>query len=214
MTQPGTESRRPQPSPQPTSSAQQSRQPTSRQPSAGRGRRTVLDMVRSLAVIGAMVAAVYLLVPRPQGQLVQPVDVPGAAQVALQAGDVPVVLPELGQDWRATSARRDRPQSGYPAGWHLGYLTPEQDYAGLEVAAAPTPEWIQRVTSDGVQASTQEVSGRSWTVFESVPGGSGQPRTSLLLETDDRVLVVTGTAVLDELVELAEAASAAPVEVP
>ncbi len=189
-------------------------QSTAPRPATGSGGKTVLNMVRSLAVIGAMVAVVYLLVPRPQGSLVQPVDVPGAAQVALAAGDVPVVLPELGQDWQVTSARRDRPENGFPAGWHLGYLTPEQDYAGLEVAAAPTPAWIERATSEGVPATTQEVSGRSWTVYESEPRGAGQPRTSLVLDDDDRVLVVTGSAVLDELVELAEAASAAPVEVP
>ncbi len=200
MTQPGTEPQTPQ--------------PTTPRPATGSSGKTVLNMVRSLAVIGAMVAVVYLLVPMPQGTLVQPVDVRGAAQVAVAAGDVPVVLPELGQDWQVTSARRDRPQSGFPAGWHLGYLTPEQDYAGLEVAAAPTPAWIERVTSEGVRATTQEVSGQSWTVYESEPRGAGQPRTSLVLEENDRVLVVTGSAVLDELVELAEAASAAPVELP
>jgi len=205
VTQPGTDPPPPPPATPP---------PATPRPATGSGGKTVLNMVRSLAVIGAMVAVVYLLVPRPQGALVQPVDVPGAAQVALAAGDVPVVLPELGQDWQVTSARRDRPQSGFPAGWHLGYLTPEQDYAGLEVAEAPTPAWIERATSEGVRATTQEVAGQSWTVYESEPRGVGQPRTSLVLQENDRVLVVTGSAVLDELVELAEAASAASLERP
>ena len=174
-------------------------------PAASRGRKTATDMVRSLAVIGAVVAVLYLLVPRPAGTSTPPVDLPGAVEVAEAAGDVPVVVPDLGADWEVTSARRDRPVDGDPATWHLGYLTPSGGYAGLEVADAVTEDWVTRVTSDGTQAGAQDVAGTPWQVYE-----SEQPRrTSLLLEQGGRTTVVTGSAVLDELVELAEAATEA-----
>jgi hypothetical protein len=162
-------------------------------------------MVRSLAVIGAVVAVIYLLVPRPAGTSAPPVDLPGAVEVAEAAGDVPVVVPDLGEDWEVTSARRDRPVDGDPATWHVGYLAPSGGYAGLEVADDVTESWVERVTSDGTPGATQDVGGTPWQVLE-----SEEPRrTSLLLEEDGRTTVVTGSAVLDELVELAEAATEA-----
>jgi len=170
-----------------------------------RGRKTALDMVRSLAVIGAVVAFIYLLVPRPAGTDAPPVDLTGAAEVAEAAGDVPVVVPRLGEDWKVTSARRDRSVDGDPATWHLGYVAPSGGYAGLEVAEEVPESWVARVTSDGTQAGTQDVGGTPWRVYES----DDPRRTSLLLEQGGRTTVVTGSAVLDELVELAEAATEA-----
>lgn len=175
--------------------------PRSRGPSTAVG--AVLDLVRSLAVIGAMVAVIYLLVPRPAGTNAPPVDVPGAAEVAEAAGDVPVVVPDLGADWEVTSARRDRPGEREPATWHVGYLAPSGGYAGLEVGDDVTEAWIERVTSDGTEAGTQDVGGTAWQVYES----ADPRRTSLLLEQDGRTTVVTGSAVLDDLVELAAAAT-------
>ncbi len=167
------------------------------------GRKNVMDMVRSLALIGGMVAVIVLLVPQSDQAVVQPVDLQGAVKAAEFAADVPVVVPELGEQWRVTSARRDRPVDGQPATWHIGYLTPSEGYAGLEVADAVDRTWVERVTSAGTEAGTQDVDGTPWRVFE-----SQEPRrTSLLLEQDGRTTVVTGSAVLDELVEVAAAAS-------
>ncbi len=168
-------------------------------PARSRGRKTGLDMVRSLAVIGAMVAVIYLLVPRPDDVEPPPVDLTGAVEVAQAAGDVPVVVPDLGDGWEVTSARRDRPSDAEPATWHLGYLTPAGGYAGLEVADDATATWLTRVTSDGTEAGVQDVDGIPWTVYES----ADPRRTSLVLEDGSRTTVVTGSAVLDELVELA-----------
>ncbi len=174
-------------------------------PARSRGRQTALDMVRSLAVIGAMVAVIYVLVPRPDDVEPPPVDLAGAVEVARFAGDVPVVVPDLGADWEVTSARRDRPGDAEPATWHLGYLTPSGGYAGLEVAEDVTATWLTRVTSDGTDAGVQDVDGTPWTAYES----ADPRRTSLVLEDGSRTTVVTGSAVLDELVELARASAAA-----
>ncbi len=162
-------------------------------------------MVRSLVAIGAAVAVVVLLVPRSDQPVVQPVDLDAAVQAAESAGDVPVVNPDLDDDWQLTSARRERPDGQLPATWHLGWLSPEDEYVGLEAALESTPDWVREVTSAGEETSTLDVAGRPWTVYTSPEG----ERVSLLLETSDGVLVVTGSAVLDELAEVAEAAFAA-----
>jgi hypothetical protein len=173
-------------------------------PARARGSFSVRDVVATLALLGLVVGGVYLLLPQPDSPVTQPVDLDGALEVAVAADDVPVLLPDLGEGWTVTSARREQPDQEQPASWHVGYLTPAQEYAGLEVAEAATDAWLERVTSGGTEASTQDVDGVAWQVVES----TDPARTSLVLEDAGRTVVVTGSAPLDELVELARAAVA------
>lgn len=162
-------------------------------------------MVRSLAAIGAVVAVVVLLVPRPDVAVVQPVEVAVAARGAQPEASFDLVVPAVPQGWTATSVRFQRDSEDAVPTWHVGYLTAEEGYAALEVAAAATSAWVTDQTSDGERAERLEVGGQSWQVLRS----DDPARTSLLLEQGDLTIVVTGSAVLDELVTLAEAALAA-----
>lgn len=155
-----------------------------------------------MALVLVLVAALVVLLPRPQEQVRQPVDVADAAAAARSA-QAPHVVPDLPDGWTATSARFT-PQGvdGVPT-WHVGYLTPSQRYAGLEVAAGVTPGWLEEQTSEGVDAGARDVAGVSW-VERVSPDGA---RRSLVTERDGVTTVVTGTATLDELVVLAAAAS-------
>lgn len=172
-------------------------------PARARGAFTGRDVVATLVLMALVVGGVYLLLPQPDSPITQPVDVDGAVEAAVASGDVPVVLPDL-DGWTVTSVRRERPDEEQPASWHVGYLTPAQAYAGLEVADGATSVWLARVTSDGTDAGTQDVDGTPWQLVESLDPA----RTSLVLEDGERTVVVTGSAPLDELVELARAAVA------
>ncbi len=173
-------------------------------PVRARGAFTVRDVVATLVLMGLVVGGVYLLLPQPDSPITQPVDVDGAVEVAVASGDVPVLLPDLDDGWEVTSARRERATEDEPASWHVGYLTPAQEYAGLEVVDGATAAWRTRVTSGGTEGATQDVDGTPWQVVESLDPA----RTSLVLEDGGRTVVVTGSAPLDELVELARAAVA------
>jgi hypothetical protein len=161
-------------------------------------------MVRSLAVIGVVVAVVMLLVPQPKSTYTPDVDLAAVVAAARTAGDVPVVAPATPIGWKVTSARRERAVAPLPASWHVGYLTGSGGYAGLETTAAASESWIADVTIDGVDTqTTQDVAGRPWQVWQS----QGEDRTSLLQgSVGGQMIVVTGTATLDELVELARLA--------
>ncbi len=172
-----------------------------RPPREGMLRKSALDMVRSLAVIGVVVAVVMLLVPQPKSTYSPEVDLPAVVAAARTAGDVPVVAPATPPGWQVTSARRERAEAPLPASWHVGYLTASGGYAGLETTGAASESWIADVTIDGVDTqTTQDVAGRPWQVWQS----QGEDRTSLLQgSVGGQMTVVTGTATLDELVELA-----------
>lgn len=163
-----------------------------------RGRQTVADMLRSLAVVGVAVAALVLLLPRPAEPLRQPVDVAGAVEVARTAG-LDVAVPAVPEDWRPNDARyRERGPAEVPT-FHVGYVTGSGEYAGLEVTDAATPQWLEATTARGTEVGTQVVTGRTWSERLSEDGR----RRSLVLDDGQRTTVVTGTATMDELVLLA-----------
>jgi hypothetical protein len=166
-----------------------------------RGRQTAADMLRSMLLVLAGVLALVLLAPKPDAPVRQPVDVAGTAQQA-GAGGLAVV-PELPDGWSPNAARFRPPPGQTVPTWHVGYVTQSGRYAGLDVARDVTPRWLNQVTSRGEEVGVRAVAGDRWRELVSPDG----KRRSLVLEQGDVTTVVTGTAVLDELVVLAEAAT-------
>lgn len=156
-------------------------------------------MVLTLAVVLGAVAVIYLLVPRPDRSYVPPVDLSAAAQQAREAGRAPVVEPDTPPGWTVTSARLDPGGNGQPATWQIGYLTDDDTYAGLRVADEATDRWITEETRNGYESGVQDVDGLPWRTFVSREDG----RTHLLRTSPQSATVVGGSAVLDDLVELA-----------
>lgn len=156
-------------------------------------------MVLTLAVVLGAVAVIYLLVPRADRSFVPPVDLPVVAQQAREADRAPVVEPATPQGWTVTSARLDPGRDGRPATWQIGYLTDEDTYAGLRVTGEATDRWISAETRNGYESGVQDVDGRQWRTFVSREDG----RTHLLSTSPRSATIVGGSAVLDDLVELA-----------
>ncbi len=165
-------------------------------------RKTALDMVRSLAVIGVVVVGIYWFVPRPDTQMIPEADLPVASAQAEQAGDVPVVVPVVPKDWRATSARREPAKDGLPATWHIGYLTGSKEYAGVKMTREATDLWFINATTEGDDVATPvDIDGVEWATWV-----SRENRVSLVHgDIGGPAIVVSGTATRDELAELATA---------
>ena len=180
-------------------------------PARRRGGGTAADMVRSLLVIGVLVAVVVLAVPRPQGRIEQPVDVAAATEQA-RALDFDVREPAVPEGWRPNVATFEPdPVEGLPT-WSVGYLVPEESYAGVRVTRGATPAWVDGMTGRGRPPedgpAEREVAGATWQVLVS---DQGARRRSLVLVAGQQTTVVTGTAEDADLDALAEAvAPAAP----
>ena len=153
----------------------------------------------TLAVVVAAVAVIYLLVPRPDREYVPQVDLPTVAQQAREADLAPVVEPETPSGWTVTSARLDRPHDGQPATWQVGYLTDDDTYAAVRVTDEATDRWISVETDNGYESGVQDVNGQQWRTFVSREDG----RNYLLRTSPERATIVGGSAVLDDLVDLA-----------
>ena len=168
--------------PQLPATPEQSQEP----PVARRRRGTWVDMLRTMLVVLAFVVLIVLLVPRP-GQLPRPkVDVPAAVTGAeSQIGFRPVVPAGLPAGW-APTAVETRNGAGVPV-FHIGYLTADGLYAGVDEAASITPEWLDANAAGGKPAGDVTIDGVTWQRLYS----EDQQYTSLLLRRPRQVILVT-----------------------
>lgn len=156
------------------------------------------NMLRSLLVIGLLVAGLVAIVPR-----ISAVDRPAvdagskASQVAEQTG-WPVELPVgLGEGWVPTVATLS-PGTEEVVTFTTVWSTPGGGDIALKQAVAVTPGWISRSVNDGAATGTVTVEGRTWERYAAKDRG----QVSYLLRgasPQDVTLVATGVVTDDEL---------------
>ncbi|MFD5782964.1 DUF4245 domain-containing protein [Streptomyces sp. NPDC126933] len=165
-----------------------------------RGRQTVRDMFLSMAVIGAVVAGIYVFIPHDENaDPVKAVDYRVELVTARRAAPYPVVAPTgLTGKWKPTSVSY---QGQRDDAWHLGYLDPDGQYVAVEQSTAPAKKYVAEVTLRAADTGrTQQVAGEAWQRWEG-------PKYDALVRTDDggATTVVTGTASYERLAEMAAA---------
>lgn len=164
-----------------------------------RGKQTVRDMVLSMAVIGAVVAVIYVFVPHGGTDPVRPVGYRVELGQARRAAPYPVAAPAgLPGGWRATSVRYDGsdPKNAH---WHLGFIDPENQYAAVEQSNGDSAQFILDTTQSSAPAGSQAVSGATWQRYD------GGRYRALVERRAGATTVVLGTAPYSQLAQLAAA---------
>ena len=164
-----------------------------------RGRGSAGAMVRSLFVVIVLVLIVLALTVRSHPkQEVRRFDYRTVLAQTRSAAPYDVLVPTaLPRSWRATSARTGT--DGDAVTWHLGYVTPQGEFAAVEQSnGAPAP-FVEEFVGGGDPAGSVTVGGRSW---RRVVNGSPEHR-ALVLKGADATTVVTGGASWTELRALA-----------
>ncbi|WP_110943846.1 DUF4245 domain-containing protein [Streptomyces niger] len=174
-----------------------------------RGKQTVRDMVLSMAVIGIVVAAIYLFIPHDDSKSAEQTAVKTVGYrvelaTARRAAPYPVAAPEgLAKGWRATSVSYEADDDGKGGAWHLGFLDPKDQYAAVEQSDAPARDFIKKVTLNATPAGgARKVDGVRWDQYK------GDTYKALVRKESGHTTVVTGTASYDGLAELAGALKA------
>ncbi|MER6201716.1 DUF4245 domain-containing protein [Streptomyces sp. NPDC001586] len=158
-----------------------------------KGKQTVWDMVRSLSVIGIVVAGIYLFVPHDdEADPTHAVDYRVETITARRAAPYPVAAPVgLPEQWRATSVTYERKNSN---AWHLGFLDPERQYVAVEQSSDTSPKYLARVTQQATATGeTQQVGDTAWERWD------GEKYDALVRREQGHVTVVTGTASFEQL---------------
>ena len=156
--------------------------------------QTVGDMVRSLAIVLAVIGAIMLVTWRPAPDPVRELDPLPLFALANTQVNFPVFVPEI-SGIRATSVRWEPTKfSQNEPVWHVGYVTAEEEYLINELAG---------VTAEGEKS----IAGLNWLVFD------GSDSRALVHVTPDSTTVLSGTVSAPELEAAARSlATISPVE--
>ena len=158
---------------------------------SSRGNPSMGDIARSIAVLGAILLVLFavgrLLTVTPD-EPTRAVDYRSAVESSRTVADFELLAPDsLPQGWRATSVRFE------PDSWHLGVLTDDDDYVGLEQVKADTPA--------GDRAVRERKPRRTARPSSAARRGRCAPARATTsptcAATGDMTIVVTGTAPRD-----------------
>jgi hypothetical protein len=164
-------------------------------------RRSAGGLIGAIVICLALIAAIWLLIQmQGEGQLepAPTIDYSDELAEAREQASYDVWAPSPAPPgWRATSA--DFEAAGPVKSWHLGFLTPEEEYVGLEQSNGPTNDVVQQSTPADQPGEPVSIAGQEWQTLT-----SGDGETALVLVDGEVTSVVTGTAPLNELVAFAE----------
>ncbi|MEV0399836.1 DUF4245 domain-containing protein [Actinoallomurus sp. NPDC050550] len=157
-----------------------------------------MAMLSCLVIVGF----VLLVTPRRNQNATPQVDYRGDLNGLVATAPFTVQAPQgLGPKWYPTSSRLTGRANG-PVGWHLGFYTPDKQYAALEESnEGPdgSAGFVSRMTSQGKPDGSLQVAGATWDrTFR-----KDKHQRSLVRRLPGVTLVVTGTASYEELAMLA-----------
>lgn len=132
-----------------------------------RGRETFLDMVRSMAALGAAVGLILLVTWRPADTkpTFAPVD---AHAVALGAANQLTFTPlelDLGPGWKATTAWVEPVATDISKyQWHVSYVKGDDRYVAVDQSDTSAPDaFVAQLTNSEVGSET--ANGKSWEIY-------------------------------------------------
>lgn len=160
------------------------------------------DMVRSLLLFVAVIALVYgcnRVFAEDREPPVTTVDYSSQLDRAEGLADYEVLAPQgLPDGWRATSVDVEQADEEVVA-WHLGFLTPDDRYVGLEQTNGDLDPAVAEQIDISATSETVEVIGRSWRVYRS------EVRDNALVHVEEGVTtVVNGSPDVEVLRQFAE----------
>jgi hypothetical protein len=134
---------------------------------------------------------------------VRTVDPSTSVDLAAARASFSLLAPEgLDDGYRPTSARTDAGNAGDgdPVTLEIGYLTPDEEFAGFVVSDDRRAAPLAAVLDGAEQQGTLEIGGRTWT-----RSLTEDDETALSVRVQGATAVVFGSASDDELAEVAAA---------
>ena len=177
----------------------------SRSPGAGRYQRSTGGLVGAMVV--TLVAVVAFVAVRSFTTDNEPTPVRSVDyQAMVRAGraDHKLLLmspPSVPQGWRATSADYE---TGTLPTWHLGLLTDQQKYVGVEEALGGVEDLVEEhVDPDAEQGEDVTIDGETWQTWRDRGGDYAVSRSLRVAGEIRESWLVVGTAAPDTIREFA-----------
>jgi hypothetical protein len=164
------------------------------------------NMVRSLLPLVVICLVVVAWTSFRQGPDVDPIreiDTSTTVDLAAARASYPILYPQgLPEGYRPTSARTDAGAAGEgdPVTLEIGYVTPDEEFAGFVVSDDRRAEPLAKVLDGAEEQGTVDVGGSSWT-----RSSAGNGETVLSREDGELIVAVSGSASDEELETVAAA---------
>lgn len=159
---------------------------------------SVPNMLRSLLVIGLLMAGLVFLVPRVNSLSGPAVDVHATGLDVVERTGWPIVEARgLPTGWTATAARFVKATDGKMT-WLAGYQTPDGDYVSVEQTESATSAWISAQVNRARRVGEVERAGMTWTKYER---GAKVQNSLVHVPTapGELATLITGTAPFDDM---------------
>jgi hypothetical protein len=157
-----------------------------------------IAMLACLVLVGLVV----LITPRDQKEVLPTVGYTFDMKTLGTSAPYTAYGPEgLPAGWRPTSSRLTGVRGSGPTAWHLGFVTPRDEYAALEESDEGAEAFVKRMTNRDRPEGVRQVAGASWDQYFR----ADKNQRSLARRLHGVTLVITGTASYDELGVLAAA---------
>ena len=175
--------------------------PVIRAAAAKRANASVIGMIIALVVSVAAFLPIVLMNPSPKSDGYRPnINVSAIAQNAADVAGFTPVTADTGDTFRANYARWESGAgSGVPA-WEVGYLTPKESFIALAQTRQANPTWILQQTKSAPVTGSRNAGGRDWELRD-----TGKGEKSMVLTERGTIVVLSGSAGLDEFSTLAAA---------
>jgi len=172
-----------------------------------RANQTLLNLVVALIASLAIVLFLVVVVVRPAPAPSSNIDYAAVAAEAQGAAEEQLLSPVLPAGWAANDARYQTTEQ-VPT-WYIGFLTPGEQYIGLDQGIGANPTWQAALLDDAKQTGTVTIEGVDWVVYDQRSASDpGNYAYSLATTRGESTVLLHGTATDQEFELLATAVAA------
>jgi hypothetical protein len=185
-------------SPEPETAAAKPRLTQKQVKRAGQSARAMVVSV--LATLGIVLLVVLINPGSTEQTYDRDVDVPATAEQATATAGFTAAAPDVPEGWKASFARWNAAGADQVEFWEVGYVTPDEDFAGFKQTAQANPTWVSQQIRNAPLTGSRTVDGTSWQLHEPADGDS-----YLVTEVDGTTVIVSGSGELSVMDTLAQA---------
>jgi hypothetical protein len=159
-----------------------------------RAKQTIRNLIYSMLVTLALTIAIVLVVPRDDGNRIQPIDYQEIAISAESSIDEEILTPAIPDNWWANAARIEKDLNVQT--WYIGFVTQDNQYIGLTQAFDSNPSWLANKLQGNWLDDVVTIGNREWEIWPtlnpSVPKGTKE--YAMVHNYGNKSVVLYGTA--------------------
>lgn len=174
-----------------------------------KSRKTINNLVYSLLVTVGLVAVIYFLVPRADGEPNWQVDYVAQSEIASKSLGESLLVPAMPEQWRANAAELRNATNGQVTSWYIGFITPSDKFIAFNEAFDANETWVANELKEYPATGTVTIDGQQWTVYDNRSmNDAGNVEYAMVTTLGRSTVVLYGTADDAEFEQLATSITA------